>query len=101
MNKKIGLIKFKQLNRQRLAKLEDHLNATEIEDADERIWKERESIRGLCDELRVQRDKAIRDLTEAIRECDELKRQKHLAFQQIKRLEYFSNHSNYTAKKGF
>jgi hypothetical protein len=45
-------------------------------------------MRALCDDLREQRDKAILDLTDYIRECDELKRQKNLAIQQIKKLEY-------------
>ncbi len=53
-----------------------------------KIKKERESIRALCDDLREQRDKAIRDLTDYIRECDDLKRQKNLAIQQIRKLEY-------------
>jgi hypothetical protein len=56
---------------------------------DDKIKRERESVRALCDELREQRDKAIHDLTESIRENDELRRQKHLAINQMKKLQYY------------
>ena len=53
----------------------------------DKMLRERESIRALCDELRHQRDKSISDLAEALRECDELKKQKTFAFRQIHILE--------------
>lgn len=49
---------------------------------------ERESIRALCDEIRHQRDKAISELAEALRESDELKKQNSIAMRQINMLEY-------------
>lgn len=49
--------------------------------------RERESIRALCDELRHQRDKAISELAESLRESDEIRKQKTLAIRQIHLLE--------------
>ncbi len=53
----------------------------------DKILRERESIRSLCDELRHQRDKSISELAESLRESDELKKQKAMALKQIQMLE--------------
>jgi uncharacterized coiled-coil DUF342 family protein len=53
----------------------------------DKVIKERESIRALCDDLRHQRDKAISDLVESLRDTDELKKHKIMAFKQIQKLE--------------
>lgn len=53
----------------------------------DKILRERESIRSLCDELRHQRDKSISELAESLRESDELKKQKAMAIKQIQMLE--------------
>src|SRR5699024_12039747 len=42
----------------------------------DKIVLERESIRTLCDKLRRERDRKVSDLAEALRESDEIKRQK-------------------------
>ena len=53
----------------------------------DKILRERESVRALCDELRHQRDKAISELAESLRESDDLKKQKTMAVKQIQMLE--------------
>ncbi len=53
----------------------------------DKMLKERESIRALCDDMRHQRDKAISELAEALHESDELKKQKIMAYRQIQMLE--------------
>jgi hypothetical protein len=53
----------------------------------DKMVKERESIRALCDEFRNQRDKAISELAESLRDADELKKQKNQACRQITILE--------------
>ncbi len=53
----------------------------------DKMLKERESIRALCDDMRHQRDKAISELAEALHESDELKKAKSLAYRQIQMLE--------------
>ena len=55
----------------------------------DKVLKERESIRGLCDDLRHQRDKAISELAESLRQIDEIQKQNTNAYQQIYKLEYF------------
>lgn len=54
----------------------------------ERVVNERESIRALCGELRAQRDKAISELAEAIRDADEMKKLRVSDLKQIEFLEY-------------
>lgn len=53
----------------------------------DKMIKERESIRALCDDMRHQRDKAISELAESISECDDLRKQKSIAYRQIQTLE--------------
>lgn len=53
----------------------------------DRATRERESIRGLCGELRIQRDKAISELAESIRQTDELKKNRINDLKQIQFLE--------------
>lgn len=45
---------------------------------------ERESIRALCDRLRRERDRAVSDLAEALRESDEVKRLKNDVSKELK-----------------
>lgn len=47
---------------------------------------ERESIRSLCDKLRKERDRAVSDLAEALRDSDDVKRQKNEASKELKEL---------------
>lgn len=49
---------------------------------------ERESIRSLCDKLRKERDRAVSDLAEALRDSDDVKRQKNEASKELKELRY-------------
>ena len=53
----------------------------------DKVLKERESIRGLCDDLRHQRDKSISELAEALRQVDEIQKQNASAYNQIMKLE--------------
>ena len=53
----------------------------------DKILRERDSIRSFCDELRHQRDKAISELAESLRESDELRKQKTMTIKQIQMLE--------------
>ena len=39
--------------------------------------KERESIRTLCDKLRRERDRAVSELAEALRDLDEVKKNRN------------------------
>ena len=50
----------------------------------DKIVRERESIRTLCDKLRHERDGAVSKLIEALRDTDELKKQKSDALKQLK-----------------
>ena len=45
---------------------------------------ERESIRTLCDKLRRERDRAVSDLAEALRDCDDAKKQMSAALKENK-----------------
>jgi len=47
---------------------------------------ERESIRTLCDRLRKERDRAVSDLAEALRDSDDIKKQRNEAAKELKRL---------------
>lgn len=46
--------------------------------------QERESIRTLCDNLRRDRDRAVSDLAQALRDSDDFKRQKNEAVKELK-----------------
>ena len=52
----------------------------------DKIVRERESIRTLCDKLRHERDKAVSKLFEAVRDSDELKKQKSDALKELKEI---------------
>ena len=41
------------------------------------VVKERESIRTLCDKLRRERDRAVSELAEALRDLDEVKKNRN------------------------
>lgn len=43
----------------------------------DKIVLERESIRSLCDRLRRERDRAVSDLAEALRDSDDIKKQRN------------------------
>jgi len=49
---------------------------------------ERESIRTLCDRLRKERDRAVSDLAEALRDSDDIKKQRNEASKELKDLKY-------------
>ncbi|XP_054163089.1 disks large homolog 5-like [Oppia nitens] len=51
-----------------------------------KIVLERESIRTLCDKLRRERDRAVSDLAEALRESDDSKHEKNEAIKELKEL---------------
>ena len=44
------------------------------------VVKERESIRTLCDKLRRERDRAVSELAEALRDLDEVKKNRNEVF---------------------
>ena len=50
----------------------------------DKIVMERESIRTWCDKLRRERDRAVSDLAEALRDLDEYKKQKNEAMKDLK-----------------
>lgn len=50
----------------------------------DKIVRERESMRTLCDKLRHERDNAVSKLAEALRDCDELKKQKSATAKELK-----------------
>lgn len=52
----------------------------------DKIVKERESIRTLCDKVRHERDSAVSELIDALRDSDELKRQKTDVMKELKEL---------------
>lgn len=47
---------------------------------------ERESIRTLCDRLRKERDRAVSDLAEALRDSDDIKKQRNEASKELNTL---------------
>lgn len=50
----------------------------------DKIVLERESIRTLCDKLRKERDRAVSDLAEALRDSDNIKKQKNETSKELK-----------------
>lgn len=52
----------------------------------DKIVRERESLRTLCDRLRKERDRAVSDLAEALSESEDIRKQKNLASKQLKEL---------------
>ncbi|XP_065342347.1 disks large homolog 5 isoform X2 [Cloeon dipterum] len=52
----------------------------------DKIVLERESIRTLCDRLRKERDRAVSDLAEALRDSDDIKKQRNEASKELKEL---------------
>ncbi len=50
----------------------------------DKIVLERESIRTLCDRLRRERDRAVSDLAEALRDSDDVKRQRNETSKELK-----------------
>lgn len=50
----------------------------------DKIMWERESIRTLCDQLRKERDRAVSDLAEALRDSDDIKKQKNETTKELK-----------------
>ncbi|CAG0884142.1 unnamed protein product [Darwinula stevensoni] len=52
----------------------------------DKIVLERESIRTLCDKLRRERDRAVSDLAEALRDSDDMKKQRNAFSKEIKEL---------------
>ena len=50
----------------------------------DKVVLERESIRTLCDRLRRERDRAVSDLAEALRDSDDIKRQKNETAKELK-----------------
>lgn len=52
----------------------------------DKIVAERESIRTLCDKLRRERDRAVSDLADALRNLDDLRKQKNDAVRELKEL---------------
>ena len=54
----------------------------------DKVVLERESIRTLCDKLRRERDRAVSDLAEALRDSDDVKKQRNEASKENKDLRY-------------
>ncbi|KAG1674896.1 Disks large 5 [Nymphon striatum] len=52
----------------------------------DKIVLERESMRTLCDKLRRERDRAVSDLAEALRDSDDMKKQKNETSKELKEL---------------
>ena len=52
----------------------------------DKIVLERESIRTLCDRLRQDRDRAVSEQAQALRDLDDLKKQKNEATKELKEL---------------
>ena len=52
----------------------------------DKIVQERESIRTLCDKLRRERDRAVSELAEALRDSDDLKKQRNTISKETKEL---------------
>ena len=50
----------------------------------DKVVMERESIRTLCDRLRRERDRAVSDLAEALRDSDDVKRQRNESSKELK-----------------
>jgi discs large protein 5 len=58
----------------------------------DKIVLERESIRTLCDRLRKERDRAVSDLAEALRDSDDIKKQRNEASKELKELKYVTTY---------
>lgn len=52
----------------------------------DKIVLERESIRTLCDNMRKERDRAVSELAEALRESDAIKKQRNELMKEVKML---------------
>jgi len=80
----------------------------------DKIVRERESLRTLCDRLRRERDRAVSDLAEALSESEDIKKQKNVASKQLKelkermeietenrsmRFQFFSNSSSFSESR--
>lgn len=57
----------------------------------DKIVLERESIRTLCDRLRRERDRAVSDLAEALRDSDDVKRQRNEVTKELKGNRFFAS----------
>lgn len=60
----------------------------------DKVVLERESIRTLCDRLRRERDRAVSDLAEALRDSDDIKRQRNEATKEVKGISFNSSSNN-------
>jgi len=49
----------------------------------DKIIKERESMRTLCDKLRAERDSAVGEMISALRDSEEIKKQKNNALRDL------------------
>ena len=56
----------------------------------DKIVSERDNIRVLCDQLRRERDGAVSDLFSALRDSDDIRRQKNDAVRELKEFRYRS-----------
>lgn len=50
----------------------------------DRIVSERDNVRIVCDQLRLERDGAVTDLFSALRDCNDIRRQKNDAVRELK-----------------
>lgn len=53
----------------------------------DKIVLERESIRALCDRLRKERDRAVSELAEALRDSDDAKRQANKELNELRQMQ--------------
>jgi len=56
----------------------------------DKIVSERNGVRVLCDQLRHERDGAVSDLFSALRDSDDIRRQKNDAIRELKEFRYLS-----------
>jgi len=54
----------------------------------DKIVSERDNVRVLCDQLRHERDGAVSDLFSALRDSDDIRRQKNDAIRELKEFRY-------------
>ena len=54
----------------------------------DKIVSERDGVRVLCDQLRHERDGAVSDLFSALRDSDDIRRQKNDAIRELKEFRY-------------
>lgn len=57
----------------------------------DKIVSERDEVRVLCDQLRHERDGAVSDLFSALRDSDDIRRQKNDAIRELKDFRYWSH----------